>query len=544
MLTNNNKNQVVFLFLIAFAVVVYFVGLFVDVAGDAAKYAAIAKNIFHSGDFVNLTIHGDPYDQKPPFLFWLSTLGYYLFGISNFGYKFFPVLYGFFGVFCVYKLGESLYSKPVGKIAALLLSFSEIYYLYSVDVHTDIVLLSNMAFALWQLHAYLKNKKTLHFVLGFIGVGMAMLTKGPIGIFVPALAVIFYLVFNKRYKELFHPKWILGILITVVTAIPAFYGLYNQFGMKGLEFFFWTNNFGRIAGTYTGSTNTDYFFYLHTLLYIFAPWGFLLFVGVFFEFKSLAKKQAENADYFLLGGIWIFFLILSVARGKSPNYILIIMPLLTVLLAKWLHRFLEQPNSRIFKIVSGMQLSVVSLLWVCLLLFVGYLFPIHQLGYWALIGLSLILTVYIYRRSKSAFTRLFAPSMLVITLLSFFLNSHILPYIFQFQSSIVATRKFNEVADSKAKLYNYDYEQFELFFYGRDNVELIEDSTELATVCKKPDSWIFCYEDGLNDIKSLNVQTDTIYEFKHRGVYRTGIQFILPSSRVRSLGTTFLVKVN
>ncbi|WP_321285471.1 glycosyltransferase family 39 protein [uncultured Sunxiuqinia sp.] len=536
------KNRQIYLLLTVFAAVVYFVGLFVDIAGDAAKYGAIAKNIFHSGDYFNLSIHDDPYKEKPPFLFWLSTLGYCLFGVSNFSYKFFPVLYGFFGIFCVYKLGTSMYDKRTGQIAALLLAFSEIYYLYSVDVHTDIVLLSNMAFALWHLYEYLKNKKTLNFILGFAGVGLSMMTKGPIGVFVPATAVIFYLIFNREYKQLIHPKWFLGLAITFATAIPAFYGLYNQLGLEGLEFFFWTNNFGRIAGTYVARANTDYFFYLHTLLYLFAPWGFVLFIAVFLEMKSLLKKQALPADYFLHGGIWFFFIILSIAKGKSPNYILIVMPLLTVLLAKWLNRLLSDQNTLIYKIVFRLQAFVVVLLWICLFLFITYLFPLAKVGYWLIVIPALAMTYYMYSTKKDGFIRFFAPSMLIITLLSFFINSHILPYIFQYQSSIVATRKFNKEASQQAQLFNYDYEQFELFFYGRDGAELIEDTTELKIAVTKPNAWIFCYGEGLNDIKKLNTTIDTIYQFKHRGVYRTGIQFILPSSREHSLKTTYLVK--
>lgn len=542
MVITYKKNQIILLILFAFAAVVYFLGLFVDVAGDAAKYAAISKNIYQSDDFIHLTIHGDPYDQKPPFLFWLSALGYYLFGVSNFSYKLFPVLYGFFGVFCVFKLGKSMYGKEVGKTAAILLAFSEIYYLYSVDVHTDVVLLSNMAFALWQLYEYLKKKKILNFILGFVGVGFSIMTKGPIGVFVPAMAVIFYLAFNGRGKELFNPKWLIGIAIAFVTAIPAFIGLYNQFGFEGLEFFFWTNNFGRIAGTYTGSTNTDYFFYLHTLLYIFAPWGFVLFIAVFFEFKNFICKQAQPADYFMLGGIWLFFVILSVARGKSPNYILIIMPLLVVVLAKWLTHFFNTPSTVIYKIVSKLQVFIVILMWIALVLFIAYLFPLLKIGYWGIILLGGVLTYYIYKGQKDVRVRFLAPSMLVITLLAFFINVHILPFVFHYQSSIVATRKFNEEADADAQLYNYDYEQFELFYYGRDEVELIEDSVELKNACSKSDSWIFCYEEGLNDILNLEPELDTIYQFEHRGVYRMGIQFILPSSRERSLGKTFLVK--
>ena len=536
------RNQILFIALIVFAALVYFLGLFVDIAGDSAKYAAIAKNIFHSGDWINLSIHGDPYDQKPPFLFWLGTLGYYLFGFSNFGFKFFPVLYAFFGVFCVYKLGSSLYNNKVGKLAAILISFSVIYFLYNVDVHTDMVLMTNVVFALWQLYEYLKNKKTVNFVLGFFAVGLAITTKGPIGAFVPAFAVLSYLVFQKKYKELFHLKWLLGILIAFVTALPAFIGLYNQFGVEGLRFFFWTNNFGRIAGSYVVSKNTDYFFYLHTLSYMYAPWSLVLFVALFLEFRDFIKKRFSGAEYFIFGGTWLFFIILSVARGKSPNYMLILIPLLTLILAKWLSRLMENPQGKLFKAVSKMQVSMVALLWVCLALFNGYLFPSYNIAYWILIFGVLIVTLYIYRTQKDVQVRFLVPSMLVVTLFAFSLNVHLLPFIFQYQSSIVATRKYNELAKAGEHLYNYNYEQFELFFYGKDDVQLIKDEGGLSKVCQQPGSWIFCYDKGLQDIKDLHTPIDTIYRFKHRGIYNMGIKFILPSKREKSFQSTYLVK--
>ncbi|HKJ41925.1 MAG TPA: glycosyltransferase family 39 protein [Sunxiuqinia sp.] len=539
---NRNQNRILLVSLVVFVALVYFLGLFVDVAGDAGKYAAISKNIFHSGDWINLTIHGDPYREKPPLLFWLGTLGYYLFGINNFGYKFFPVLYAFFGVYCVYRLGESLYTKRIGRLAALLIAFSEIYFLYNVDVHTDMVLMTNVVFALWQLYDYLQRKKALNFVLGFFAVGLAIMTKGPIGAFVPAMAVATYLVSQKKFIELVHPKWLLGILIAVVTASPAFVGLYQQFGMEGLKFFFWTNNFGRIAGTYVVRGNTDYFFYLHTLLYMYAPWSLVLFVALFFEFKDLVKKRFSGAEYFLFGGTWFFFVILTIAKGKSPNYMLILIPLLTIVMAKWLSLFWEDPKSKLFKVLSKMQVVMVVLLWVCILLFNAYLFPSKNVAYWLLIIAAIGVTYYIYRKNKEVQVRFLAPSMLVIALVGFSFNAHILPVIFQYQSSVVATRKYNELSKPGEHLYNYDYEQFELFFYGKDDVKLISDTTMLDSVCHIPGSWIFCYDKGLNDIKRLNAPIDTIYKFKHRGIYRTGIKFILPSSRAKTLRNTYLVK--
>ena len=58
------------------AIWAYIGGLNIDVTRDAGKYATVSKEILHNGNFINLTVHGDPYDQKPPLLFWLGTIAH------------------------------------------------------------------------------------------------------------------------------------------------------------------------------------------------------------------------------------------------------------------------------------------------------------------------------------------------------------------------------------------------------------------------------------------------------------------------------------
>ena len=115
-----------------------------------------------------------------------------------------------------------------------------------MDVHTDLVLLSNVTLAIWQLAAYLKNKKNANFIFAFIAIGFAMMSKGAIGGAIPAFALGTHLIVKRDFKQLFHPKWFLGILIALLTATPAFLGLIYQFGLEGIKFFFITNNVGRI----------------------------------------------------------------------------------------------------------------------------------------------------------------------------------------------------------------------------------------------------------------------------------------------------------
>ena len=77
------KDKTILIILLALSgllVISYFSGLTIDVTRDAGKYATVSKEIFQNGNFINLTIHGEPYDQKPPLLFWLGAL---FFGFYN-----------------------------------------------------------------------------------------------------------------------------------------------------------------------------------------------------------------------------------------------------------------------------------------------------------------------------------------------------------------------------------------------------------------------------------------------------------------------------
>ena len=539
---SKNKLSIIGLFAVLLALVAYYFGLFVDLTGDAGKYAAIARHIVESGDFIHLKIHGAPYEQKPPLIFWLAAVGFKLGGFTNFGYKLFLLLYGFLGVFFTYKLGKSLYNKFTGQLAASFLFFSEFCFLYSMDIHTDLLLQTNVALALWQLWEYLKYHKIKNFIWAFIGIGLAMMSKGPIGGAVPAFALGTYLILQKKWRELFHPKWIAGILIALIVASPAFIGLIDQFGLQGIKFFFWTNNIGRISGSYVGN-NTDYLFYIHTMLYMYTPWALLLFAALVMEFKVLRKKDKPAATWFVHGAIWIYFVIISCARGKAPNYIFILVPLFSVLTARWTAFTLDHPAQKGLKTLQVLQNITLALGWLFTLTVMIYLFPSSNRGYWLILVLTIAATIYVFTQKKQATAKLILPSILMMSLLQFYMNSYAFPYMFSYQASSQAARIYNAKAGKNAKIYNYLYGQYELFFYAKDDAIEISNSQQLKQALEKSGSWIFTTQAGMDTINLIHPPNiEVTYRLKHRGMNRIGGKFIFPPTRQQSLQKMYLIK--
>jgi 4-amino-4-deoxy-L-arabinose transferase-like glycosyltransferase len=521
------------------ALAIYFSGLSIDVTRDAGKYATVSKEIFQNGNYINLTVHGDPYDQKPPLLFWLGALGFTIGGISNFWFKFPVLLLVFFGFYSAYGLGRSLYNRRVGMLTAFLMAFSLIYTLYSMDIHTDTPLQVFITFALWQLSEFIQTKRNKHWILGFMGIGFAMLSKGPIGAAIPAFAVVGHILLRKNFRLLFDYRWYLGILLALVVVSPALIGLVNQFGWDGIVFFFWENNVGRLTGTYV-QPNSDPIFYVHNLLYLFLPWSLLFYAATFLEFKSLFSNRFKSSEYFTFAGIWVFFIILNASKSQLPNYIFGIIPLIAVLTAKWIDIALIR-KSLLLKTFWWIQTIVVVLLWIAIFIIAIYLFPIPE---WqaTLIALpGLAATIYIFTKSKTSVARLVLPSAITFACLAWLLNTDVFPYIFNYQAPPKAARFYTENAKRGDNLYNFYYPQYELFFYSEPMAEQLDSEEEMKTVAGKKGNWIFTDADGFEMISDLNLEPDTVMEFQHLYLNR-GHRFINPKTRDEVLQPMYLIK--
>ncbi len=538
------KRSKLLLFLTLAAIVVYLLGLLVDQTSDAAKYAAIGRNILQSHDWINLKIGGEPYDQKPPLLFWLAAVSFKLFGFSNLAYKLPSFLMSLFGVFATFRLGKVLYNEKVGKLAAIMLFFSEVYFLYNMDVHTDALLASTTAIALWQFAEYLKERKLWNMIFGFIATGLAMMSKGPVGLAVVAFAVGIQIVSHRKMWTLINWKWLLGIPILALMISPALKGLYDQFGWNGIIFYFWKNNAGRITGDYVGS-NSDYSFYFHTLLYLFLPWSFFALTALILEWRDLIRKRfkLEGREVFLIGAITLYWIIISIAKGKAPHYLFVVIPMLSVLTAKWMIVLYEkQKYHNLGQFLYRFQQVCIILLWIATLIISLYLFPMRQPIYWFFIVILLILSVFSFWE-KNRYYKTGLLSIAVIIVLSFSINSNLMPGIFRYESSIQACETFNKQSVPGDHLWNYRYGLYEVYFYAKDGGRNLSDSTQLEKVCFTPGTWMYTDSLGYKEIVDTKAPIRGIYMFQHRYVSNPSLKFILPKTRMKQLTPMYLIRL-
>ena len=522
-------------------------GLFVPMVVNAAKYAQVGREILDNHDWINLTIGGDAYDQKPPLLFWIAAVVFQLFGLSVIAYKVAVILMSMIGIYATYKLGEVLYDRRTGSLAAFFWATCLGYVHFHNDIHTDTLLVVPVMLSIWQYAAYYKFRKEYHFYLGTVFVGLAMLTKGPVGLVIPGAAVGLHLLFTRSFKDIFNYRWLVAIPIVAIIITPALWGLYEQFGLEGIKFYFWTNNMGRITGSYHGS-NTDPFFYIHTTLYMIAPWAVFGFIGLFMQIREKVSQKwkfTNQDEFYSLGGIFVYLIISSIAKAKNPHYEMAVLPIILIVAARWAYLIFESPALlKIRKVTGYINLFVGVLLWLVVVPFLVYFFPETKIWIWSVVILLASVFVYVLTWENSLKKQL-AYLLISISALLFTLNTNIMPNMTQYHSTFEVCRTFNEQAKEDEKLHIFTGEArfWDIFLYSKSYGGYMITQEDYNQVKPPANDWLYTGPSGIRQLKEMNIQVDTIQILQHRSLSRITATFLNPKTRETKLSPRYLLKI-
>ena len=536
-----------FLFIIIVLLAVYYTGLIACIRGDAVRYAAIAREMTRSHHFIDLQNRGGvPYMQKPPLFMWISYLSFSIFGISNISYKLPVLLISLAGVFFTYRYSRLFYSKQISRLACMFILTSFGFIFYHNDVHTDTVLMTAVIFSTWQLSLFTRKKKFINLFWGFTGIGLGMMTKGPVGMVIPVFAIGTHLLLKRSWRMIFRWEYLAGLLIVIIVISPALLGLYRQFGTDGLIFYFWSNNAGRISGTLHSNSN-DYFYYLHTLLWLFIPWSLFVVFGLFREIVSLSSKKFRLSDQeegINIGGIFLFFLIISISKFKSPNYLIPIFPFFAIISAKWLINSIQSYSKRFHRIFTGLNYTLVFLLWMGILIVGGLNFGDIPKWIKLIVVILLMMTLIMLFSQETGYTKFVKTALLMVLALGIFFNSFICPlsytYHAMYQASLLVNKHYTE------------NERFIMFEPGKENfsddtfnfylVPEPEFTDEIKFVLSMEDGWVFTRETGLQRLKENGILYDEITRIPH--LYFMNVKFLIPGSRESVLSDYYLLRIN
>lgn len=445
-----------YIFLFSLLGIVYIIGLFVPLMdNDSAHHANIALRMHLTGDYVNLVDYGKDYLDKPHLHFWLSAISYNIFGVTSFAYKFPSLLFTIVGTYSTYRLGKMLYNTETGKLAALIIASSFAYILANNDVRMDAILTASIAFATWQLVAFIQNKKIINVAGAALGLALGFSTKGHIAVFVPAVAGLAYILYLKEWTLLYNWKWLLLIVFFAVFISPVVYCYYQQFNLhpekvvrrkdhiNGVTFILLNQSIERFSGEMGSDAKNDYFFFLHSFLWAFAPWSILTYIAIAGRIRSFFRRSEE---WLTTGVFLVLLIVVSFSGFKLPHYLNVVFPCTAVITAVFILN--KQEGSRWIKNIFFIQLSIAFVLLLISAVINFWAFPVEN--YRVMMLVVILLSVFFYFIKSSTLNQLqksIALSVSAIALCFVMLNANFYPQLLRYQGG-------NELAAATYKKVN------------------------------------------------------------------------------------------
>jgi len=501
MFLNREKSYTnIYIFYIVLCIIIYILGsLFIPLMEiDSVQYANISREMLQNKSFLQIFDQGKDYLDKPPLLFWLSSLSMYLFGLNDFAFRLPSILMAILAIYSTYKFTLLYYSNEIAALAALVLASTQAMFLITHDVRTDTMLMAWVMLAIWQFAFWLNNRKWSSLIIAFTAVAFGMMTKGPIALMVPIFSFAPHLIMHRNFKMLFRWEYLVGIGIIIILLIPMDIGLYQQFdlhpekvmyektGTSGLRFFYWTQSFGRITGESVWHENDDFFFLFQNLLWGFLPWTLFLIFGLISECTKIIRTKFtlnKNEEWIVLPGFLITYTALGISNYQLPHYIYVVLPFTAIIAAKSLHSLVINWENRIFKnIINCINIFIYILILSILLVLL--LFTFNTNIYLVIASLSVmgIFFLIVMVKKTEAIPRVIQFALFTIVTTNLLLTIFFYPKLLEYQLGNEVSKVIRQKNIDKNNFYLYQvYYERSLDFYSNYSFQNIENLDSLKT---------------------------------------------------------------
>lgn len=282
-----------------------------------SNYALPGKEMLLGGDWLTPHIYGHFWFDKPVMIYWLIAISYQLFGVNEFAARFPAALFSAGSVLFLYWFACKLYgNKKTAIISAIVLGTSLQYWILARMVITDAILFFFMNIALASYYLGLKGQGMRWYIVAYVMAGFAVLTKGPIGIVLPAMVVIGYILVTRQwylFKQLFVLR---GMAITLCIAAPWYVTMFQLHGMEFINTFFGLHNY--IRATISEHPKDNYFYYYLVLF----PASMLPWSGMLVKMLVNIKKELRaDSSQFLLTWLMTVIVFFTLMATKYPTYV-------------------------------------------------------------------------------------------------------------------------------------------------------------------------------------------------------------------------------
>jgi 4-amino-4-deoxy-L-arabinose transferase-like glycosyltransferase len=520
---------------------------------DEGNNAECAKEMLDADNCIVPTFNYKLRTDKPAMLYWLQMLAYRQFGVNEFAARVPSALASLLSVLLTYEIGRRLFDSCTGLLGGLVLASAPAFSAAAHFANPDALLNLFTLLTLWIFwQGYVRESRNWLALAG-ISTGLAMLTKGPVGLLLPGAVIALFLAWSGQLRRLLDARLLISLLLFLLVAGPWYGWVGNDTRWEFLRGFFLKHNLDRFRAPMEGHSGT-FGYYLVVVMAGLLLWACFLGPAFWFACREAIVRQAPPLDKretwirrcimrlrnispsyrFLACWIAVYMVFFSVSRTKLPNYVLPVYPAVALVLGRFLDRW---RTGDLFtpRWVMRTSLSLIGLIGV--LVSLGLLFAngglggqallhgrsIHGLGKWAFLGVipvfGAIITAWCIskQRHDQAVTSLVGTAALFTGLLAlgpvYVIDSLKAP---EALASVIRERH----TDPEIRIATYQYFQPSLVFYcGREVVQFSSDQQVVDLLSGPLPAYLFVPSQVWGDLQAKVTEKVSILG-THRDLYR------------------------
>ena len=299
--------------------------------------------MYERNDWIVPTFNGGLRTLKPPLHYYFMFGGFKLFGISEWGARFFSAIFGLLTILTTYYFVKKFTSPLQAFITSLVLLVSS-HFLFEFRMSVpDPYLIFLNSLSIFAAYNYFHKKQFSWLLLCAVSMGLGTLAKGPVAIALPGLAIFIWLIWEKKIKEIFSWKIIVAGILMIGVALPWY--LLVDIATEGAwtKGFFLQHNFGRFSETMEGHGGP---FIIVPLIILLGMLPAAVFIGESFRgFKNMMKDSFLKMAFCVVIVFTVFY---SISSTKLPNYAMPCYPFVAILLGNYIFKAWTQNKSRIY----------------------------------------------------------------------------------------------------------------------------------------------------------------------------------------------------
>jgi len=297
-------------------------------------YGEGVREMLARHDYYLPYVNGIIYSDKPILYFWAMIASSWIAGgLSEAALRLPSVLSGVLSVLLVYRLGRRVFGIRAGFLAASCLATSVMFWWHSQYIQMDQMLsfLILVSLALFFIaHETAAERRSLLLAASGAAMGLAFLTKGPVGLLVPAGIMAAYLLITGDWRRIWGKETAWMAAAFVLLAAPWYVSLAFTGHGAVLTDFFIRHNLERATDPFNHAR--PFWYYLPRLFSDLFPWSLFLPAALFAPSRNEMERRGR---LFALLWVAVVFLLFSAAGSKRGVYLLPLYPAVALLVGKY-----------------------------------------------------------------------------------------------------------------------------------------------------------------------------------------------------------------